>query len=178
MVSPSQPAAAAHPPTTAQVFAEHGPYVFRTLRYLGVPERDLPDVVQETFVVVHRKLPEFEARSSVRTWLYRICRRTASDYRRKAHVRRESLREPADEIAAGALTQPAGAIEARQLLLRALDTLDEDKREVFVLSEVEGLTMTEVIEVLGCPLQTGYSRLAAARKRVEEFVRAAHRGAA
>lgn len=177
MVTPSQPAAAVHPPTTAQVFAEHGPYVFRTLRYLGVPERDLPDVVQETFVVVHRKLPEFEARSSVRTWLYRICRRTASDYRRKAHVRRESLREPADEIVRE-LTHPAAAIEARQLLLRALDTLDEDKRDVFVLAEVEGLTMTEVVEVIGCPLQTGYSRLAAARKSVEEFVRSTQSGAA
>jgi RNA polymerase sigma-70 factor, ECF subfamily len=177
MASPSQPAAAALLPTTAQVFAEHGPYVFRTLRYLGVPERDLPDVVQETFVVVHRKLPEFEARSSVRTWLYRICRRTASDYRRKAHVRRESLREPDDEMGQE-LTQPANAIEARQLLLRALDTLDDEKREVFVLAEVEGLTMTEVVEVLGCPLQTGYSRLSAARKRVEEFVRSTHQGAA
>lgn len=176
MVSPAQPAAAGHP-TTAQVFAEYGQYVFRTLRYLGVPERDLPDVVQETFVVVHRKLPEFEARSSVRTWLYRICRRTASDYRRKAHVRRESLREPTEELV-HATTQPANAIEARQLLLRALDTLDEEKREVFVLAEVEGLTMMEVIEVVGCPLQTGYSRLTAARKRVEEFVRASQRGAA
>jgi RNA polymerase sigma-70 factor (ECF subfamily) len=176
MASPSQPAAAALP-TTAQVFAEHGPYVFRTLRYLGVPERDLPDVVQETFVVVHRKLPEFEARASVRTWLYRICRRTASDYRRKAHVRRESLREPMDEIQQE-LTHPAAAIEARQLLLRALDTLDDDKREVFVLSEIEGMTMTEVIDVVGCPLQTAYSRLSAARKRVEEFVRGTQQGAA
>lgn len=176
MVFPTRPAAAGHP-TTAQVFTEHGPYVFRTLRYLGVPERDLPDVVQETFVVVHRKLPEFEARSSVRTWLYRICRRTASDYRRKAHVRRESLREPAEEMG-HATTQPANAIEARQLLLRALDTLDEEKREVFVLAEIEGLTMTEVVEVVGCPLQTGYSRLSAARQRVEEFVRASQRGAA
>jgi len=177
MVSPSQPAVAAPPPTTAQVFAQYGPYVFRTLRYLGVPERDLPDVVQETFVVVHRKLPEFEARSSVRTWLYRICRRTASDYRRKAHVRRESLRQPTDELVLPT-TQPVHALEARQLLLRALDTLDDEKREVFVLAEVEGLTMTGVVEVLGCPLQTGYSRLSAARKRVEEFVRATQRGAA
>lgn len=175
MVAPTEPVASALP-TTAQVFAEHGPYVFRALRYLGVPERDLPDVCQETFVVVHRKLPEFEGRSSVRTWLYRICRRTASDYRRKAHVRRESLREP-DEVMLG-VTNEGPAIEARQLLLRALDTLDEDKREVFVLAEVEGMTMTEVIEVVGCPLQTAYSRLSAARKRVEEFVRAAHLGAA
>jgi RNA polymerase sigma-70 factor (ECF subfamily) len=49
---------------------------------------------------------------------------------------------------------------------------------VFVLAEVEGLTMNEVIGILGCPLQTAYSRLSAARKRVEEFIRAAHLGAA
>lgn len=165
-------------PTTEQVFSQYGAYVHRALRYFGVPERDLPDVCQETFVVVHRKLPEFEARSSVRTWLYQICRRAASDYRRRAHVRRESMREPGEELGQLDMPHPAAAIEARQLLLRALDLLDEDKREVFVLAEIEGMTMTEVIEVIGCPLQTAYSRLSAARKRVEEFVRAAQLGAA
>ncbi len=174
----SSTVAGARPPlSTEQVFVEYGPYVFRALRYLGVPERDLPDVFQETFVVVHRKLPDFEARASIRTWLYQVCRRTASDYRRRAYVRRENLRDLGDD-AGPTVAHPAAAIEARQLLLRALDTLDDDKREVFVLAEVEGLTMNEVIGILGCPLQTAYSRLSAARKRVEEFIRAAHLGAA
>ncbi len=165
------------PLTTEHVFSEYGAYVFRALRYFGVPERDLPDVCQETFVVVHRKLPEFEARASLRTWLYQVCRRTASDYRRRAYVRRENIRDLGED-AGPVVAHPAAALEARQLLLRALDTLDEDKREVFVLVEVEGLTMNEVIEIIGCPLQTAYSRLSAARKRVEEFIRATHLGAA
>lgn len=165
------------PLTTERIVAEYGAYVFRALRYLGVPERDLADVCQETFVVVHRKLPEFEARASLRTWLYQVCRRTASDYRRRAHVRRETVQDFSEDRTLHAPSSTE-ALEARQLLLRALDALDDEKREVFVLSEVEGLTMTEVIAIVGCPLQTAYSRLHAARKRIEEFIRNTQLGAA
>src|SRR5262245_7483674 len=73
-----------------QIFDEHARYVWRTLRHLGVADADLEDVCQEVFVTVHRKLPEFEGRSKLRTWLYGICLRVASDYRRReigrAHV--------------------------------------------------------------------------------------------
>ena len=72
-----------------QIFDEHARYVWRTLRHLGVADADLEDVCQEVFVTVHRKLPEFEGRSKLRTWLYGICLRVASDYRRRAYVRRE-----------------------------------------------------------------------------------------
>lgn len=152
-------------PTSRQVFDEHGRYVFRVLRYLGIREADLPDLCQEVFIIVHRKLDGFEGRSSIRTWLYRICQRAASDYRRRAHVRREvamagavedpELFEPADTVS---------RLEARSAMEFALGQLDEPKREIFVLYEIEGLTMREVCEVLDCPLQTAYSRLHAARK--------------
>src|SRR5262245_49705869 len=76
--------------TVRQIFDEHARYVWRTLRHLGVADADLEDVCQEVFVTVHRKLPEFEGRSKLRTWLYGICLRVASDYRRReigrAHV--------------------------------------------------------------------------------------------
>ena len=75
--------------TSRQVFDEHAAYVFRVLRYLGVRDADLQDVCQEVFITVHRKIDSFEGRSSVRTWLYRISQRAASDYRRRAYVRRE-----------------------------------------------------------------------------------------
>jgi len=56
--------------------------------------------------------------------------------------------------------------EARRRLLAALDQLDGDKREVFVLYEIEQRPMKEVAEALGCPVQTAYYRLHAARERV------------
>lgn len=155
------------PTTSRQVFDEHGRYVFRVLRYLGVREADLPDLCQEVFIIVHRKLDGFEGRSSIRTWLYRICQRAASDYRRKAHVRREVPGGPEDFDR----PEPVDArsrIEARNAVAYALDLLDEGKRDVFVLYEIEGLTMREVCEVLDCPLQTAYSRLHAARKTLTE----------
>ena len=66
--------------------------------------------------------------------------------------------------------------EARKWLDLALDTLDEKKRAVFVLYEIEQLSMNEVAQVLECPLQTAYSRLHAAREQVESFFRQARKG--
>src|SRR5690349_24003424 len=76
-------------PSMRTVFDEHARYVIRTLRHLGIKEADVEDVAQEVFVTVHRKLHEFEGRSKLRTWLYAICLRVASDHRRRAYVVRE-----------------------------------------------------------------------------------------
>ncbi len=160
-------------PTSRQVFDEHAQYVFRVLRYLGIREADVPDVCQEVFITVHRKLDGFEGRSSIRTWLYRICQRAASDHRRRAHVRREVV----TDAAAPELDRPdthddgGSRLEARSALAFLLDRLDDAKREVFVLYEIEGLTMREVCEILDCPLQTAYSRLHAARDVLQAALR-------
>jgi RNA polymerase sigma-70 factor (ECF subfamily) len=151
--------------TSRTVFDEHARYVFRVLRYLGVREADVPDVCQEVFITVHRKIDGFEGRSSVRTWLYRICQRAASDHRRRASVRREivtDLASPEHEHLERSEDE-RGRVEARSTLAFALAELDDAKREVFVLYEIEGLTMREVCDVVDCPLQTAYSRLHAAR---------------
>jgi RNA polymerase sigma-70 factor (ECF subfamily) len=154
-------------PTLREVFDEHARYVWRTLRHLGVADADLEDLCQEVFVTVHRKLADFEGRSSLRTWIYGICLRVAADYRRRAYVRRE--RAFAEPDADGATTEsalPITQIERRATMEALLDELDDDKRAVLVLYEIEGLTMKEVAEVVGCPLQTAYSRLHAARERL------------
>ena len=159
-------------PSLAEIFRTHAPFVWRGLRRLGVPESDVEDVCQEVFVVVHRKLGDFEGRSSLKTWIYGICARTASDYRRSGRVRREIVTDAPPEAAAeGATAYDTVALrQARATLDRILDELDDDKRSVFVLYEIEELTMAEVAEALGCPLQTAYSRLHAARKVVEAGV--------
>ena len=152
------------PPTLRQVFDEHARYVWRVLRHLGVPEPELDDLCQDVFLVVHRQLPSFEHRSKLSTWLYGICVRTASDYRRRARVRYERpSADPAASLVAASGLEPDARIGAKHELLRLLAALDEDKRTVLVLYEIEGLAMNEVAEIIGCPLQTAYSRLHAAR---------------
>src|SRR5687768_11748421 len=87
-------------PTLRQVFDEHAAYVWRALRHLGVPDSELDDYCQEVFLVVHRQLATFEGRSKLRTWIYGICLRVASDRRRRARVRLERTdSEPARGIA-------------------------------------------------------------------------------
>lgn len=156
------------PLDVATVFRENLPFVFRALRRLGVAEGDLDDVCQEVFVVVMRKLAEFEGRSQLRTWIYGICVRSASDYRKRAPRRREVLTDEIPEgVASKGPHEYATEAEARDLLDRLLGELDDDKRAVFVLYEIEELPMAEVALALECPLQTAYSRLHAARKRVQ-----------
>ncbi len=153
---------------TAGLFREHGPFVWRALRRLGVPESDAADVCQEVFVVVHRRLKDFEHRSAIRTWIYGICVRSAADYRKRAHRRHEIVTDAIPEQLAE--NRPDSALlmqQARGLLDRILDDLDDDKRAVFVLYEIEQLTMADVATAVGCPLQTAYSRLHAARDLVQ-----------
>jgi RNA polymerase sigma-70 factor (ECF subfamily) len=153
------------------LFRAHARFVWRTLRHLGVADADLDDQCQEVFVVVHRRLAEFEQRSGLTTWLYGICLRVARDYRRRAHRRREKREQDAGaSVAVGTGEHaPAERVEQRrqiQQLYRALDTLDHGKRAVFVLYEIEELTMREVSEIVGCKLHTAYRRLYSARKQV------------
>ena len=172
----SAPVLAPAVPSFAEVYRDYAQYAWRVLRRLGVREADVEDVCQEMFLVVHKKLPKFGQRSSVRTWLYSIALRCASDYRRRAHVKREEPRRAVDDGAPIDAPQPASLAhrEARVLLDQILDALDEPKRAVFVLYELEELPMAEVAEAVGCPLQTAYSRLHAARGEFEAAVKRHH----
>jgi len=154
-----------------ELFDDHAGYVWRALRHLGAAEADVEDLCQEVFVVVQRKLGEFEGRSELRTWLYGICLRVAADHRRRAHVRNERPHpDPTEGLAASPGMRPDARAEARSALQALLDELDDDKRAVLVLYELEGLTMKEVAATVGCPLQTAYSRLHAARDRLTALV--------
>lgn len=165
-----------NPPSAVQsgvsaqaIFREHAGFVLRVVRRLGVAPRDVEDVAQEVFVIVHRKVDTFTGESSVRTWLYGITSRVASDYRRRAYVKRESLE--AEPPAASFDAPQAQSVHERQLrqnLDTALDQLDDAKRAVFVLYEMEGVPMGEIAESLGCPLPTAYSRLREARERIRQ----------
>jgi RNA polymerase sigma-70 factor (ECF subfamily) len=156
-------------PTLREVFDAHAPYVWRTLRRLGVDAGDVNDCCQEVFIVVHRRLKDFDGTSSMRTWLYGIAIRVASQYRRRAQRRYEELPEVLPDVSDPPLQE--SELWRNELLGRldaVLERLDENKRTVFVLYELEELTMNEVAQVLDCPLQTAYARLHAARDIVRK----------
>lgn len=153
------------------LFETFAPKVWGTLRRLGVAESDIEDVCQEVFMVVYRKLGDFEGRSSVSTWIYSICVRTASDYRRRAHRRKEvTVSSPPEQSAPDPALREVELRELRAILDEALDTLEPDWRAIFVLYEYEDLSMREVAEAVGCPLQTAYSRYKSARNKVLQAV--------
>lgn len=154
------------------VFRSSATFVWRVTRGLGVREADIEDVCQEVFLVVHRKLAAFEGRSSVRTWIYAICVRVASDYRNRAHHRREHMMDDVPEpVLDASQDEDLERRRALRWLDGVLDTLDNPKRAVFVLHEIQRVPMVEVAEAVGCPVQTAYARLSAARKHVAAAAR-------
>jgi RNA polymerase sigma-70 factor (ECF subfamily) len=154
-------------PTFPEVFEAQSAFVWKVAARLGTREADLPDVCQEIFVVVHRMLPTFEGRCSLTTWLYSICLRVVSTHRRKVQRRRET---PSDELPETSMpSQQIAYLEAREFRDRldaVLDSLPREQRDIFVLYELEELSVPEAAAVLGCPVQTAYSRLHAARRAV------------
>ncbi len=170
------------PVTLESAYREHFKVVWRVLRRLGVPAAQLDDAAQDVFLVVHRKLDGFDARAPLRSWILAIALRVASDYRRRAL--RARAHELDEALAAGAPNpaQQSEMQESVRLLHAVLAELDDKKRSVFVLSELEQLSVPEIAAVLGVNLNTAYSRLRAARKQFEAALsrrrasRVSHRG--
>lgn len=153
------------------VYAEHFALVWRSLRALGFEGMALEDAVQDVFLTVHRRLETFEQRSALSSWLYGIVRFVARNYwrrqRRKGGV--EAL-QPGLPSTAPDPEQQAEDTEALRFVQTFLDELDEGKREVFMLCELEQVPAPEAAALLGMKLNTVYSRLRAAR---QAFSRAA-----
>jgi len=152
--------------TFESLFERHASFVWRVLARLGVPAADLPDVSQEVFLSAHRLLATFEQRCSATTWLYGICMRVASTHRRRLLRRREQLTSIPPESTSQSTPLSADIAVQRERLERVLYQLSDAQAHVFILYELEELTMSEVADALGCPLQTAYSRLYSARKAV------------
>jgi RNA polymerase sigma-70 factor (ECF subfamily) len=154
----------------ADVYTAQAAFVWRSMRRLGVRPGDVEDTCQEVFLVVHAKLGEFHG-GSLRAWLFAIASRVASDYRKRAFVRREVNDEDIPEVSVPETQSTTlERTEALALLDTILAGLDEDKRAVFVLFELEQMPMQDVAAAVGCPLQTAYTRLHAAREQVNAAI--------
>jgi len=173
-VAPPDAEAGDGAPAFDAVYAAHVGFVWRVVRTLGVPEPQLEDAVQDVFVVVHRRLGEWQGKAAITTWLFAIARRVASSHRRRAGKRTEPLADAhVDELALG--TDPFAEMaraQAAATVLGILEQLDEDKRIVFALVELELLSVPEVARMLDINLNTAYSRLRLARHAFELAVKA------
>ncbi|HKU40352.1 MAG TPA: sigma-70 family RNA polymerase sigma factor [Polyangiales bacterium] len=176
---PAPPGAQLHWPSTrpsacaAQqveaVYEAHFDFVWRSARRLGTPAALLDDVVQEVFVVVQRRLPEFEGRSEIKTWLFAITRHVVRAHLRQHARQRASIDElgELEDVRTPDAESQLMADEDTRLLYALLDELDEDKREVFVLSELEEMTGPAIAEALDLHLSNVYARVRMARQAFE-----------
>ena len=154
----------------ATLFRAHARFVATFLARLGTPSAEIEDLVQEVFLVAHRRGGYRHGVARSTTWLAEIALRVFSN------ARRTRLRKPAEAddeaialvAAAGDPFEAAASSEALRRVERALATLDLDHRAVFVLFELEGESCEDIAAGLGVPVGTVYSRLHNARRRVQK----------
>lgn len=129
---------------------------------------DADDVTQDVLILVHRRLPQFEGKSRFSTWLYTITRNVALDRRRRVKRRERRLE---------AMDAPIGFVEIREefdeatltaLVLRYFDELPARQREVFELSDIQGLSAPEVADRLGMKAVTVRANLFKARRTIRQ----------
>ncbi len=159
-------------PGFLELYRTYLDFVWSMTRYLGVQQSELDDIVQEIFVVIHRRLHTIKQPESLRSWIYSIVRRAVSGYHRTKRTRlieTGTTRVEPDALQCEWCTPQRIAEQSEQmrLLLTLLEKLDAPKREVFVLAELEDMTAPEVAAAVKVPLNTVYSRLRAARQELE-----------
>jgi RNA polymerase sigma-70 factor (ECF subfamily) len=141
-------------------------FVARVLQNLGTPTVDVDDAVQRTFMVLSDRLDDVRV-GAERSFLYQTAANVAAHARRSLARRREVPGDAAPERP-DQVDTPEVLVDrqrARTLLDQILESLGEDLREVFVLYELEELTMVEIAATLGIPSGTVASRLRRARER-------------
>ena len=155
------------------VYQEHFRFVWSTLLRLGVPRDAVEDACQETFLVVHRRLADFEGRGSPRAWLFGIARRVAYRVRRSHdRTRRKISALRGERRLAVSLEDAMAEHQLSAQLLDALDALDDDKREALTLHVFEEMSGPEVAGLLGLNVDTAYSRIKAGRRALKRVLAA------
>lgn len=145
-----------------------------------VPQSDVPDVAQASFIKAYRAIGSFRGDSAFYTWLYRIAVNTAKNY-----LVAQDRRPPASDLEASDAEnfETAGALkeisnpenlmlseELKKVVFRTIESLPEDLRTAITLRELEGLSYEEIAEVMDCPVGTVRSRIFRAREAIDEKV--------
>ncbi len=166
--------------SAADLFKQYARFVASFLIRMGISRADLDDVMQEVFLVAHKMGGYSPGPAKPTTFLANIAFRAATTHRRKGKVR--SFVYANEELvggAAGETADPERSTDNQQrleLLQRCLDRLDDDKRAIFVMAEIQGETVVSIASGLGIPVDTAYSRLRAARKLFREAARSLTEG--
>lgn len=159
--------------TTDELFRRHAPFVARLLHRLGVPARELDDVVQQVFVVVHKNGGYVQGPATPTSYLGAIAVKAASSARRRDSAQRSRHAGYDPELLAASGRDPVTMLEVRSELTqlqRALDEMDPDLRAVLVLTELEGETCAAIAASQGTAVGTVYWRAHRARKQFRKIV--------
>lgn len=145
------------------IYQNHREFLQRSARRLGAPEQEIEDLIQDTLLIAYQRIPVFEERSCVGTWLYAILRNVLRNRRRGwGRYERKLI------VYSGVIEDPVHSLSECVLANHALEAflaeLDPPKRDVFVLAEVMGCTGREIGELLAINHNTAVSRLRAARQ--------------
>ncbi|MFH9616332.1 sigma-70 family RNA polymerase sigma factor [Streptomyces pratensis] len=153
--------------------------VWRYVAYLSADPHAADDLTQEVFLRALIGLPRFEGRSSARTWLLSIARRTVVDSLRHAEAR-PRLADRQDWQSAAERAQPRGVLgfEEGVALAELLATIPGERRAAFVLTQLCGLPYAEAARTIGCPVGTVRSRVARARSSLIDLLADAESSAA
>lgn len=168
---PTQPVGGGRPPSKDfdSIYETWFDEVSRWVRAMGGPEADREDLVQDIFMVVHRRLPDFDGQN-VAGWLYKIARRKVRDFRRLLWVKHllfgsvpltDNLTKPSAGPAESLETK-----EKRETLELLLAKLNETERAAIVLFEIEGYSGEEIAKLQSVPINTVWARIHKARKKL------------
>jgi RNA polymerase sigma-70 factor (ECF subfamily) len=163
------PSAPAQPLALRQLVADHLDFVWRSLRRFGVPQADVDDATQQVFLIANDKLSRIHP-GSERSFLVGVATRVASHVRRSYH-RREAAEQRLSVNPQDTTPDPeqlAQRLEARALLDKVLDGMPEELRAVFVLFELEELSIDQTASLLILPRGTVATRLRRAREVFHE----------
>jgi len=162
-----------------RLYVENADRVHRFLARMGVPPADLDDLLQDVFVVVHRKLPEFDGRVAFTTWLFAIAVRIAKNHRRW-RFRHRVARLVGWEPGRSEAFDPVRAMDrkdAARELEWILERMKPKQRAVFVLYELESHDGPAIARIVGAPVHTVWSRLRLAREEFKKLLRRREGGA-
>jgi RNA polymerase sigma-70 factor (ECF subfamily) len=148
-----------------RVAREHLDFVWRCLRRLGVPAADADDAAQQVFIVAAEKLAEVPV-ARERAFLFATAARIAANARRSLRRRQSAYDHLSHVPEEPTVSQDelSDQLRARALLDRVMEEMPEDLREVFVLFEIEEISIQDIASLLNLPLGTVGSRLRRARQ--------------
>jgi RNA polymerase sigma-70 factor (ECF subfamily) len=152
-------------------------------RFFG-NEEDAMDVTQEVFIKVYRALPNFEGRSSLKTWLYRIASNTCLTLASKKKKEKESFlksivkwwTEDKSETPETLSIEQENREQIKRIVNQKISKLSENYRIPLILKDIEGMPIDRIAEVLDIPSGTVKSRINRGRKQLQESLQAFYYG--